>query len=405
MRTLYQNLASALHFLFNNLQTSLRRFDKRNEPQVNFMPIAEQKEIDFTEQMEQEVRKYFEQRNCVVQKLDTKSKIESADFHISNDNISFLCEVKTILSSRADFPTSPVADNIVQERDRRKKELEEYIAANPNAQVVMPKSEYDFLNAPDEEIRSQYRNVKRNTQAGFEGFTARLREYLSQSQIAHLPYQLRIDSDNLYFPGKPEANEFFAWLENQIETISQGTIGINWEMARYSDSTFFFAVYRFKNGNECSLTISTPSGSGQFELAPHFYGTLNLGTISSNLAKATKQLKSTSTELDLAHLIALHVDVTFFHEEFAMLKDLLCEHLLDNPSVTAIALLRNLPETRYDGNDPTEELNHFFNLNTTWNYEMFLFCRDKATNSLAQSGLFEYIVDCLSSPNDEAKNE
>ena len=91
-----------------------------------------------SEQNERYVYEYFIQRGWSVTKLDTGNQQEqAADFQISDPaGCCFLCEVKTIESVRANFPSKPY-DSYREERKRRQDEIKKWAEENPGKRLIL----------------------------------------------------------------------------------------------------------------------------------------------------------------------------------------------------------------------------------------------------------------------------
>jgi hypothetical protein len=113
-----------------------------------------------------------------------------------------------------------------------------------------------------------------------------LKKYLGNSSVKDLPYIVRLNSDNLYQPSAKERDDFFKWLENQIQTINGGKpSGWRWTIdePHYGHGTTYSTSYPIhkpahKNDtkSEYVLTISGPIEIDSLELDIVSYGTLNL---------------------------------------------------------------------------------------------------------------------------------
>lgn len=253
------------------------------------------------------VREYFERRSgWTVEKLDTgKAGGRAPDFRVCHAGKCFLCEVKTVLSVRSDIPYGPVQDYRVDERDRLRREIEARSEARPDRRLIMHKDRYEWLQASETELRNSYRYTVRHTQAKFEsGFEAPLRTCLENSSVAHLPYDIRLDSDDLYVPSKAEMQQFLDWLENEIRAIHLGH-PVDWRWHAQpspQSSTVYWAQYplheptnEHDTRHAVSVRLQRRGGAGDkysLTVDVHCYGTLNVGRVTASVEEALTQLRN-----------------------------------------------------------------------------------------------------------------
>jgi hypothetical protein len=265
------------------------------------MHAVDQDEGAYTEQ---EVRKYFEGRpGWAVETLDT-SNLGGADFRICHGERCFLCQVKTIRSVRADIPNGPVVDHFLRERDKNRGRVNRLSRQSPDTKLVMARDEREWLNASDSKYRKKYAGRQRGTEAKVRGqFEIPLRERLGSGAIARLPYDLRLDSDDLYLPSKVERERFVAWLEDQIAAINRGAC-VDWRWVR-QDSPYATPVYSVhyplheaadRNDTRHVIAVRlqkrpSPDDNQGLRVDVHTYGALNLERVSSNVEKAVHQLR------------------------------------------------------------------------------------------------------------------
>ena len=84
---------------------------------------------------EKVVREYFAGQGWNVEKLDTGKK-RAADFRVCNDGNCFLCEVKTVKSMRADFPSNPL-ESYLEQRKSRQEEIKRWREENPDKRLIL----------------------------------------------------------------------------------------------------------------------------------------------------------------------------------------------------------------------------------------------------------------------------
>ena len=264
-----------------------------------------------SEQTEKTVREYFESRvGWIVKKLDLAGKGRAADFRICDGTICFLCEVKTVESVRADFPSTPFY-YYVEQRKERQAEIKKWTDGNPGKRLIMRPDEWDFIYGDEIEFEKKYRNRKRNTEDGFRKFAQILKDHLSKSIIKDLPYSLRLDSDDLYVPNLTEQNTFFKWLEDEIQAINKRNPSRHWHIQKlqYGNAALystFYSIHTPANEHDLKkkyqLMIEGPYNTDRLEVNIFSYGGLNLDAITSNVESGLEQLeKSALREQD--HLI------------------------------------------------------------------------------------------------------
>lgn len=308
-----------------------------------------------SEQSEKTVREYFESRDgWVVKKLDLAEKGPAADFRICDMTICFLCEVKTIESVRADFPSTPFY-SYVELRKERQAEIKNWTDENPGKQLIMRPDEWNFIYGDEIEFEKKYRNRKRNTEDGFRKFAQSLKDQLSKSSIKDLPYSLRLDSDDLYVPNLTEQNTFFKWLEDEIQAINKRNPSRNWRIQKlqYDNVALystFYSIHTPANEHDLKRTyqimIQGPYNTDSLEVNIFSYGGLNLDAITSNVKRGLEQLdESALREQD--HMIP-RIIVLAFASGIGFDRQELSSHivwLLKNHSkLSAIAILEWIPD-------------------------------------------------------------
>jgi hypothetical protein len=83
------------------------------------------------EQNEQIIEDYFEARpGWKAWRLSS-----GADFRVCRDDECFLCEIKTIKSTRANLPYAPEY-YFIEQRKRRREEHEKWMKENPDRQLI-----------------------------------------------------------------------------------------------------------------------------------------------------------------------------------------------------------------------------------------------------------------------------
>jgi hypothetical protein len=260
-----------------------------------------------SEQSEKTVREYFESRDgWTVKKLDSVGNGrngQAADFRICNGAICFLCEVKTVESVRANFPSTPL-DSYLEQRKKRQSEIKKWKDENPaGKQLILSPGEYEFIYGDEIEFEKKYRKRSRNTEDGFRKFAQSMKDYLSKSVIKDLPYNLRLDSDDLYTPNVTEKNKFFKWLEDEMQAINQRNFSWHWHIDKlpYSNAALYsthYTIHAPANEDDVKakyqLTIEGPLNMGGLEVNIHSYGGLNLEAITSRVMRGLEQLEESA---------------------------------------------------------------------------------------------------------------
>lgn len=309
-----------------------------------------------SEQNEKVIRDYFENRSgWKVTKLDM-GKEPAADFRIGHGDESFLCEVKTIQSVRANVPYSPVEDYMIEQRNKRKAKMEEFRKADPHTQLVMTRTEYEFLYCDESELRGEYKSRTRNTEPYFWRFTEMMQDYFKDSGVNTLPYTLRLDSDDLWVPQDSES--FFKWVEDEIRSIHTGKAGRYWTRAfqgsdRFSGYSASYPPYgtevEGQPKSRLHLLVQGPFETGNLELEFHCYGVLNVDSITRNVESGLRQLnKSAKREIDqtVARIIALFFAKGLAHDDWDQLHDHIVWLLKHNDALSAIAVAYWVPEQK-----------------------------------------------------------
>ncbi|RLE37097.1 hypothetical protein DRJ17_07245, partial [Candidatus Woesearchaeota archaeon] len=93
---------------------------------------------------EQIVQTYFEALGWAVTKLKTRENGKAADFRVCQDDSCFLCEVKTVESARTNFPYTSI-EYYRGQRERRRDEIEKWMAENSNTRLFLRKDEREFI--------------------------------------------------------------------------------------------------------------------------------------------------------------------------------------------------------------------------------------------------------------------
>jgi len=308
-----------------------------------------------SEETEQIVRDYFEAHSgWTVTKLDS-GKERAADFRIClNDSSCFLCEVKTIKSVRANFPYTP-EHYFLERREKRRQEIEDWKKQNLDGQLIMPQGEWQFIYGDESEFREKYRRRARNTEVWFKEFAETMRNRFFNSSISHLPYSLRLDSDDLYIPTPREQDTFFQWLEKEIIAIDMGKPSWHRRIqrqgaGRVSFYSAFYQIHKPRNeddfSSEYQLSVTGPLQTGPLEIDIHYYGMLNLDSIDSNVYKGLQQLTSSALreeDQQTPHVIALAFE-SGIGFEWNQLSNHIAWLLQKNPALSAIAVLRWTPD-------------------------------------------------------------
>jgi hypothetical protein len=309
---------------------------------------------------EQVLREYFEARTgWTVTKLPAGKKGKAADFRICSNDTCLLCEVKSVESDRANFPYTPL-NYYLEERERRKVEVEKLRREDPDKQVLLRKDEWEFIYGDEIEFSKKYRDVRRNTRYWFARFAQDMQEYFVESNIKDLPYDLTLDSDDLYQPTPDEQHTLFSWIESEIAAIHKGTPSRQWDVQRWSNHVASYSVsYQVhkpirKNDREAvyELIVTGPRETGGLEVHVHSYGTLNLERITSNIEAGTGQLeRSASREKDpqIPRVIALMLKSGI--EDWVRFSSFIASLLKEHPNLSAIVVL----DCTADGIPPPRE--------------------------------------------------
>jgi hypothetical protein len=260
------------------------------------------KELTLSKQNEQVIQKYFETRpGWKVTKLDL-GKRRAADFRIcDNANCCFLCEVKTIESVRANFPSFPL-DSYLEQRKTRQDEIRRWKEENPDKQLILRPDEWHFIYGDEIEFTKKYLNRRRNTEKWFKEFAQTVQDYFTTSSIKDLSYSLRIDSQDLYVPNPQERKLFFQWLEDEIKAIDNGTPSRYWQVeVQYGRAALYSTFYQIhapthKEDVESvyQLMVEGPYEDGSLKVNIHSYGGLNLDAITSNVESGLQQLEKSA---------------------------------------------------------------------------------------------------------------
>jgi len=262
---------------------------------------------DLSEQNEQIVREYFENRGWSVKKLPKqKPSGQVSDFEICRDNVCFLCEVKAISSVRANIPYAPVDNYFIDVREIRRAEVEKWIRENPDKRLILHKEEHEFLYSDEWDLRKRYRHRRRNTEAEFEEhFAEPVRRYFAQSSICHLPYVVSLHSDDLYTPKPEERDDFCKWLEGEIRSIDKGMPSWHFRVTDRQGPglpafyTAFLSIHKatYEGDIDSQIHVQVVGPGKQEGLQVHIpcYGGLNLDAIDRNVKEARNQLKDTAS--------------------------------------------------------------------------------------------------------------
>lgn len=310
---------------------------------------------------EEVIQEYFDARSgWTVKKLPSGKKGKAADFRICNDTICFLCEAKTIESDRANFPYNPL-EYYLEQRERRKAEIENWLRENPNKRLVLRKDEAEFIHSDEIEFSKKYRHIRRRTKSGFDQFAQNMRKHFAESHIKDLPYILRLDSNDLYQPTLDEQHAFFAWLEKEVSAIHRGEPNRQWHIqpwsnriAEYSTS---YQVHKRTHEHDpeavYGMVVVGPAEAGNLEVQIHSYGTLNLDRIISNVETGITQLeKSALREEDQQIPRVIALALTSGIDEWDQFSSCITSLLKEHHDLSAIAVLKWTP----DGTPPSREL-------------------------------------------------
>ena len=149
------------------------------------------------------VRAYFDHRpGWAVAKLDSVNQL-ACDYRFSCETYSFLCEVKTVESVHANYPSTPLQLHL-DERKTWQNRINEWKEKDPETNLLLTKDRYDYIFGDETKFRRRFQYRRRNTEKEFNNFSIKLRSYLIPSPKDAIPYRLRIDSDNLYAPTPEE---------------------------------------------------------------------------------------------------------------------------------------------------------------------------------------------------------
>lgn len=315
-----------------------------------------------TEKTECQIREYFETRDWVVEKLDTGQQ-KAADFHIYKQGVSFLCEVKTVESVHANLPWAPSFSVFEAEREERRARNKQYIEENPDSRLVLNPTDYEFTYGDPKTFKQKYRDRPRFTETQFKEFAENMRKFFAESdKTGHLPFTIRLDSDDLYVPYNERRTDFFEWLEIQLVAIANGdTIDRRWHVQQlpYQTTHRFSMHYPIHVGERendtnarYSLSITGPNNDSRLDVQIFSYGQLNLDAIGQNVESGLGQLSATSARdefLNKAQIIALAF-AGGLGFEWDQLLAYLSWLLQQNPSLNGIVVVDRVPE----GNLPTQ---------------------------------------------------
>lgn len=329
------------------------------------------KEANFSDEIEQVVKTYFESRTgWSATKLDKKNIGQNPDYRVCYPGGYFLCEVKTVSSVYASYSGRPV-DYHLEQRQKQRLCIDQWREKNPATPLIMSETERDFLFSDDEDFIKKYDQRRRNTQAEFDSFADTMRKYFSSSIISDLPYHLRLDSQNLYAPTKDERGKFFDWLEKEILAIHEGNPSRRWAIDPYPGLATYSTSYQIHTPQHegdtesiYSLILSRLLAPAKFQLDPHSYGVLNLRAITQNIEKAATQLKTralTDNDPSLPRIIILA-----FGSGLRFELDLLCQHVWEeleqHKDISSIAVLQWRPGPAYPFDEPVPFFIAFHNM-------------------------------------------
>jgi hypothetical protein len=271
-----------------------------------------------TEKTEKTVQKYFEDKDWSVVPIDKLLKKSSSDFFIYNDSFCFLCEVKTVISDKANIPDLPKY-YFDEKRSQRQAEAEEFQKSNPGKSLVYLPHWYDFTWGDDAEFRKKYSDNprRRNLRYHFENnFVKLIQDAFANSNVGQLPYHLTIYSNDLYIPTKQERDNFFEWLEGQLRAIHEGKsfdwrwvvqdrIDKEWIIKKHGAeylSKIYSATYTIHvpiDGYDLEATLNLmiqgPIKDSCLELHFDYFEMINLDKIRSTIAEGVGQLESVAT--------------------------------------------------------------------------------------------------------------
>jgi hypothetical protein len=270
-------------------------------------------QIPVADPIERVVQDYFENRpGWTATKLDL-GKETAPDFRICHDANCLLCEVKTIRSVRADSSyASPGAGSA---RSRR-----------------TGSTEFWFNRV----------------------FKEQLRLHLEESGVSHLPYLVRLDSDDVYVPTQQEQECFFKWIQGELHAIDRAErISHLWRPVMLGGAqpgfSGFYPIRKPRRDNDrasrIQMTLWKKRGARAktgLEVTVHCYGTLNLDAISGSVERGLRQLCSLAARSDdksIARIIAIaFASAVGFH--WPLVDAHIASLLKDNPDLSAIAVLR-----------------------------------------------------------------
>jgi hypothetical protein len=300
--------------------------------------------------VEEAIRDYFDSRPGWKATKLAVSEGSAADFRISGPTDSFLCEVKSIGSPRANFPFIPY-EFYREARSRKQDEIRTWTEQNPGRHLLLTPGQWEFIYGDEEAFRKKYQNRPRHTEWHFKQFTQELKSYFASSGVKDQPYVVRIDSDDLYVPTLSEKDFFFRWLESQIRAISDGRPSRCWHMSeeRYSccrTYSYFYRVhkpaYDSDTEAEYQLTVIGPLEESVLEVDAYSYGCLNFETIERNAKSALRQLASSASREDdqlMPRVIVLEgVDPAW--DEWNDLLEYVATFLRAQTDLSAISILK-----------------------------------------------------------------
>lgn len=318
------------------------------------------KETPLAEQNEQVIEDYFEARPS----WKAKRLGSGADFRVCREDECFLCEIKTIKSTKANLPYAPEY-SFIEERNRRQEEIERWMKENPDTQIVLRQEEWQFIYGDEVEFRKKYRRIRRNTEEPFKRFRNTLKECLAESGISHLHYRVRVDSDDLYVPTPNEQDDFLKWLENEVLSIDRGEPSRYWNVEQQkighaSNYSTFYQIHLPDHeddlGSKYQLQLIGPLEANQLQVEVHSYGGLNIDAIDRNIqgkGKALHQLlysalQETDQQIPRVIVLAFESGIGF---EWQRLSDYITWLLAETPTLSAVAVLELIP----DGTQPPAE--------------------------------------------------
>lgn len=272
-----------------------------------------------------------------------------------------MCEVKTIESVRANFPIKP-CDSYLEARKRQQDEIKKWTEKNPDRHLILRPGEWDFIYGDEVEFAKRYRDRRKSTEKWFREFAQTMKDYFANSSVRDLPYNLRLDSDDLYAPTWDERNQFFKWLEGEIKVIDVGNPSWHWQIERLQYGraalySYFYSIHKPAHENDIEavfqLTIEGPRGDGPLEVNAYSYGGLNLDSITSNVESGLDQLESSASRendkrMPRIIVLAFQSGIGFEWQQLSSHITYLLKH---HPDLSAIAILDWIP----DGTPPSQE--------------------------------------------------